>query len=71
MVGRTADLCEMLRVNLDAMKVLTASHAAQYVFLFIDGDIYMLISGHRFMTAAAELVPGPENSNVPQAGEGR
>ena len=28
-VGQTADLCEMLKVNLDSMKVLSATHAAQ------------------------------------------
>ena len=28
-VGQTADLCEMMKVNLDAMRVLSASHAAQ------------------------------------------
>lgn len=28
-VGQTADLCELLKVNLDAMKVLSATHAAQ------------------------------------------
>lgn len=28
-VGRTADLCEGLKVDLDAMRVLSASHAAQ------------------------------------------
>ena len=30
-MGQTADLCEHLRVNLDAMKVLSANHAAQLV----------------------------------------
>lgn len=33
-VGQTADLCEALKVNLDAMKVLAASHGAQYVCFF-------------------------------------
>lgn len=28
-VGQTADLCEMLKVNLDSMKLLAACHAAQ------------------------------------------
>lgn len=28
-VGQTADLCEQLKDNLDAMKVLAASHSAQ------------------------------------------
>lgn len=28
-VGRTADLCEGLKVDMDAMRVLSASHAAQ------------------------------------------
>ncbi|EKM50371.1 uncharacterized protein PHACADRAFT_263637 [Phanerochaete carnosa HHB-10118-sp] len=28
-VGQTADLCELMRINLDAMKVLAATHAAQ------------------------------------------
>ena len=28
-VGQTADLSELLKVNLDAMKVLAATHAAQ------------------------------------------
>ena len=28
-VGQTADLCEMMKTNLDAMRVLSASHAAQ------------------------------------------
>ena len=32
-VGQTADLCELMRTNLDAMKVLSATHAAQYVCL--------------------------------------
>lgn len=30
-IGQTADLCELMRTNLDAMRVLSASHAAQYV----------------------------------------
>ncbi|KAI0704362.1 hypothetical protein BC835DRAFT_1317004 [Cytidiella melzeri] len=30
-VGQTADLCEMLKVDLNAMKVLAASHAAQFM----------------------------------------
>lgn len=29
-MGQTADLCEHLKVNLDAMKSLAANHAAQY-----------------------------------------
>lgn len=28
-VGQTADLCELMKVNLDAMKVLAATHAAE------------------------------------------
>lgn len=32
-VGQTVDLCEMLKGNLDSMKVLSATHAAQYVLL--------------------------------------
>ena len=28
-IGQTADLCEMMKVNLDAMRVLSASHAGQ------------------------------------------
>ncbi|KAI0924051.1 hypothetical protein AcW1_006827 [Taiwanofungus camphoratus] len=30
-VGHTADLCELLKVNLDAMRTLAASHAAQFM----------------------------------------
>ena len=30
-IGQTADLCELLKGNLDSMKVLAATHAAQYV----------------------------------------
>ncbi|KIP05497.1 hypothetical protein PHLGIDRAFT_119794 [Phlebiopsis gigantea 11061_1 CR5-6] len=30
-VGQTADLSELLKVNLDAMKVLAATHAAQFM----------------------------------------
>ncbi|KAJ3559273.1 hypothetical protein NM688_g440 [Phlebia brevispora] len=30
-VGQTADLCELLKVNLDSMKVLSATHAAQFM----------------------------------------
>ena len=30
-VGQTTDLFELLKADLDAMKVLSASHAAQYV----------------------------------------
>lgn len=29
-VGHTADLCELLKSNLDAMRTLASSHAAQY-----------------------------------------
>ena len=29
-VGQTADLCEVLKGDLNAMRVLAASHAAQY-----------------------------------------
>lgn len=28
-IAQTADLCELMKVNLDAMRVLSASHAAQ------------------------------------------
>ena len=28
-IGQTADLCELLKANLDSMKVLAATHAAQ------------------------------------------
>ena len=28
-IAHTADLCEMMKVNLDAVRVLSASHAAQ------------------------------------------
>ena len=28
-VGQTADLCELMKANLDSMKVLSATHAAQ------------------------------------------
>ena len=34
-IAQTADLCELMKVNLDAMRVLAASHAAQYVLLFL------------------------------------
>ncbi|OCH91016.1 hypothetical protein OBBRIDRAFT_700777, partial [Obba rivulosa] len=30
-VAHTADLCEVLKLNLDAMRTLTASHAAQFM----------------------------------------
>lgn len=30
-VGHTADLCELLKSNLDAMRTLASSHAAQCV----------------------------------------
>ncbi|KAH9946524.1 hypothetical protein B0H21DRAFT_693639 [Amylocystis lapponica] len=30
-VGHTADLCELLKLNLDAMRTLAASHAAQFM----------------------------------------
>lgn len=30
-VGQTADLCELMKINLDAMKVLAATHAAQFM----------------------------------------
>ncbi|PCH44401.1 hypothetical protein WOLCODRAFT_26743 [Wolfiporia cocos MD-104 SS10] len=30
-VGHTADLCELLKVNMDAMRTLAASHAAQFM----------------------------------------
>lgn len=30
-IGQTADLCEQLKSNLDAMRVLAASHAAQFI----------------------------------------
>ncbi|KAF9820884.1 hypothetical protein IEO21_01111 [Rhodonia placenta] len=30
-VGHTADLCELLKVNLDSMRILAASHAAQFM----------------------------------------
>ncbi|EMD38880.1 hypothetical protein CERSUDRAFT_112600 [Gelatoporia subvermispora B] len=30
-VAQTADLCEVLKMNLDSMRVLTASHAAQFM----------------------------------------
>ncbi|KAI0791644.1 hypothetical protein BC629DRAFT_1245824, partial [Irpex lacteus] len=30
-VGQTADLCELLKVDLNAMKVLSASHAAKFM----------------------------------------
>lgn len=32
-VGHTADLCELLKSHLDAMRTLASSHAAQYVVL--------------------------------------
>ena len=35
-IGQTADLCEQLKDNLDAMKLLAASHAAQYVAVLIE-----------------------------------
>ena len=28
-IAHTADLCELMKTNLDAVRVLTASHAAQ------------------------------------------
>ncbi|KAI0763785.1 hypothetical protein BD413DRAFT_606482 [Trametes elegans] len=30
-IAQTADLCELMKVNLDAMRVLSASHAAQFM----------------------------------------
>ncbi|OBZ66390.1 hypothetical protein A0H81_13544 [Grifola frondosa] len=30
-IGQTADLCELLRVNLDSMRTLSACHAAQFM----------------------------------------
>ncbi|KAI0741449.1 hypothetical protein C8Q80DRAFT_1273883 [Daedaleopsis nitida] len=30
-IGQTADLCELMKTNLDAMRVLSASHAAQFM----------------------------------------
>ncbi|KAI0343174.1 hypothetical protein BDW22DRAFT_1428597 [Trametopsis cervina] len=30
-VGQTADLCDVLKLDLNAMKVLAASHAAQFM----------------------------------------
>ncbi|KAI0091762.1 hypothetical protein BDY19DRAFT_991440 [Irpex rosettiformis] len=30
-VGQTADLCDLLKVDLNAMKMLAASHAAQFM----------------------------------------
>ncbi|TBU60919.1 hypothetical protein BD310DRAFT_921757 [Dichomitus squalens] len=30
-IGQTADLSEMMKTNLDAMRVLSASHAAQFM----------------------------------------
>ncbi|TFY67425.1 hypothetical protein EVJ58_g1625 [Rhodofomes roseus] len=30
-VGHTADLCELLKSNLDAMRTLASSHAAQFM----------------------------------------
>ena len=57
-VGQTADLSELLKVNLDAMKVLAATHAAQSVLTH--QHRYVRLRPRRFMTAAAELVPEPE-----------
>ncbi|KAJ3480402.1 hypothetical protein NLI96_g8376 [Meripilus lineatus] len=35
-MGQTADLCEHLKVNLDAMKSLAANHAAQFMTVAAD-----------------------------------
>ena len=32
-IGQTADLCELMRTNLDAMRVLSASHAHAHLSL--------------------------------------
>ncbi|KAH9840114.1 uncharacterized protein C8Q71DRAFT_745860 [Rhodofomes roseus] len=61
-VGHTADLCELLKSNLDAMRTLASSHAAQYVSCIVEldtscslGHVRSLTMYHRFMTVAAEL----------------
>lgn len=57
-VGHTADLCDLLKSNLDAMRTLASSHAAQYARqCFVCLRPYRVA---RFTTVAAELNAEPE-----------
>lgn len=60
-IGQTADLCELMRTNLDAMRVLSASHAAQYVPADPRLGCLLTYGLRRFMTVAMELNPDDDD----------